>query len=185
MTKKDGNWFARHKVLTGFLVLVILGAVAMGAGGKKDTATKVGGTSSSQTDQKKSEKTTFKVGETIAFDEKEVTVVSVEHNWSSGNEYIKPDSGKEYLKVQVQIVNKSDQEASYNTFDWKMQDSNGAVQDVDGTAFTVDGALKSGQLTKGGKVSGFLVFQVPQGDSGLTLRYSPSFWTDKKVEIKL
>ena len=49
----------------------------------------------------------------------------------------------------------------------------------------VDGGLNSGELVNGGKVSGFMIFEVPTGDTGLTLRYSPSFWTDKKLEIKL
>lgn len=96
-----------------------------------------------------------------------------------------PGSGNEYVKVQVTIQNNSKGEASYNTFDWKLQDSKGVIKDVSSVAYSVDGALNSGQLAPGGKVVGFLVFEVPTGDSGLTLRYEPAFWSDKKVEIKL
>lgn len=186
---KNKNWFARHKILTVLLALVVLGGIA-GASGSGNTATKVGdagGNASSQdgSTSGETEKTKFKAGDVIAFDGKEVTVAAPVRNWNSGNEYIKPDTGNEYVKVQVTIANKGQDQATYNTFDWKMQDSKGVIKDVDSTAFSVDGALNSGELAPGGKVSGFLVFQVPKADKGLVLKYSPSFWTDKNIEIDL
>lgn len=186
MAKKEGNWFSRHKILTVLGVILLIGIVGgmAGQGGKSDPA-KVADASNNTSTNKAKEKTSFGVNETIAFDDKKVTVTSVERNWSSGNEYIKPETGKEYIKVQVSIENDSKSEASYNTFDWKLQDSAGVIKDVDSVAFGVDGALSSGQLSPGGKVSGFLVFQAPLNDTGLTLRYNPSFWSDKKVEIKI
>lgn len=180
MANKEGNWFVRHKILTGIIILVVIGMIASAAN-PNSTPTKVGDNASGTTQ----EKTQFATGEVIAFDGKEVTVATAERNWDSGNQFIKPESGKEFVKVQVTIENKSDSEASYNTFDWKLQDSQGVIKDVDSSAFVADGALNSGNLAPNGKVSGFLVFQVPAGDSGLVLRYSPSFWSDKKVEIKL
>ena len=121
----------------------------------------------------------------IAFDEKKVTVVSVQRNWDTGNQFMKPDAGNEFVKVQVSIENNSKSEAMYNTFDWKLQDSKGVIKDVDSVAYGVEGALSSGELAPGGKVAGFLVFEVASGDAGLTLRYNPSFWSDRKIEVKL
>lgn len=108
-----------------------------------------------------------------------------ERNWNSGNQFITPQTGNEFLKVQVTIENNSSSEAMYNTFDWKLQDSKGVIKDVATVAYGVDGALNSGQLAPKGKVAGFLVFEVPAGDTGMTLRYSPSFWSERKVEVKL
>lgn len=129
--------------------------------------------------------TIFGVDEAISFDGKTVTVSGVERNWYSGNQYIAPDSGNEYVKVQVEIKNDSNNQISYNVFDWKIKNSDGNIKDVDSTAFMTDGGLNSGELAEGGRVSGFLVFQAPNGDEGLVLQYSPSFWTDRKLEIKL
>lgn len=129
--------------------------------------------------------TSYTVGQAIDVDSKKVTVTSVERNWQSGNQFITADSGNELVKVQVSIENNSKSQISYNTFDWKLQDSKGVIKDVDSSTFTVDGALNSGELAPAGKVSGFMVFQVPADDSGLVLSYNPSFFNDKKVEIKL
>lgn len=169
-----------------FWVLIVLVLITIGAtSAPKETATKANDSNGSQTQSSGESSTVFKPGDTIEFDGKKVTVTSPERNWNSGNEYITPNSGNEFIKVQVAIENNSNNEASYNTFDWKMQDSKGVIKDVASVAFTVDGALSSGQLAPKGKVAGFLVFEVPNGDTGLTLRYSPSFWTNKNIEIKL
>lgn len=186
--EKSKNWFARHKILTVVLALIAIGVIASASGGDKG-AEVVNKSSNDQSEQVGSEaaeeKTQFNVGEDISFDSKTVTISNVERNWNSGNQFITPDSGNEYVKVQVDIQNNSNNQVSYNTFDWKIQNSNGVIKDVDSAAFVADGALNSGELAANGKVSGFLVFQVPAGDEGLVLQYSPSFWTSKKLEIKI
>jgi len=179
---KKKNWFVKHKILTVIGVLLLIGIIASALGGKSDVATKVGDDKSGTSAK---EQTVFKVGDVISFDNKKVTVTAVERNWSSGNQYIVPASGNEFVKVQVTIQNNSDDQISYNTFDWKMQDSKGVIQSAASVTFTVDGALNSGELAKNGVKSGFLVFEVPSGDSGLVLQYNPLFWTDKKLEINL
>ena len=90
-----------------------------------------------------------------------------------------------YVMVNVSIENKSTSEINFNTFDWKIKNSQGVIKDIDSSTYSVDGGLGSGELAEGGKVSGFLIFEVPSGDEGMTLQYSPSFWTSKKLEIKL
>ena len=127
----------------------------------------------------------YKVGDVINFDGKKVTVTSVERNWNSGNQLTVPQSGYEFVKVQITIENNSSNQISYSTYDWKLQDSKGVIKDVAFATYGVDGALDSGSLAPKGKVSGFIVFEVPIGDAGLVLQYNPSFWIDKKLEIKL
>ena len=146
-----------------------------------------GSNGSSQTqkgESKKEEKTEFNVGDIIAFDGKELTVEKVERNWNSGNAYLKPKDGKEYVKVSVKIENKSETEMNYNVFEFKAEDSNGAAESADGQTYSLPDSLGSGDLVKGGKKSGSMIFEVPAGSS-LKLHYQPSFWSNKKVIVNL
>ena len=146
-----------------------------------------GSNGSSQTqnsDSKKEEKTEFNVGDIIAFDGKELTVEKVERNWNSGNAYLKPKDGKEYVKVSVKIENKSETEMNYNVFEFKAEDSNGAAENADMQTYSLPDSLGSGDLVKGGKKSGSMIFEVPAGSS-LKLHYQPSFWSNKKVIVNL
>lgn len=183
-TNSKKPWYKRFWAWVGIIILV--GIIASALSPKE--APKLASDSSSSganSTEKKPEQTIFKPGDTIEFDKKKVMVAVPERKWDSGNQFIKPESGNEFVKVQVTIENNSDSEAMYNSFDWKLQDSKGVIKDVDSSIFTIDGALDSGQLAPKGKVSGFLVFQVPADDTGLTLRYNPSFWSEKKIEIKI
>lgn len=183
MSQNKKPWYKRVWAWIGIVVLLVIVVSALSP---KETPKLADGSSgSASTDQKAAEQTTFKPGDTIEFDGKKVTVAAPERNWNSGNQFITPQTGNEFLKVQVTIENNSTGEAMYNTFDWKLQDSKGVIKDVATVAYGVDGALNTGQLAPKGKVTGFLVFEVPAGDAGLTLRYSPSFWSDRKIEIKL
>lgn len=181
------------KALTGVILagISIILFVAMYSSVNDDTNdAKVENGNQSQTQGEESadsgsEKTTFAINEAISFDGKEVTVTGVERNWDSGNEFITPESGKEYVKVSVTIKNSSNSQISYNTYDWKMKDSTGDIQSPDSVVYTVDGALSSGELAEGGTKTGFLVFEVPSGDTGLVLQYEPGFWSSKKLEINL
>ena len=146
-----------------------------------------GSNGSSQTqnsEKKKEEKTEFNVGDIIAFDGKELTVEKVERNWNSGNSYLKPKDGKEYVKVSVKIENKSETEMNYNVFEFKAEDSNGAAENANMQTYSLPDSLGSGDLVKGGKKSGSMIFEVPAGSS-LKLHYQPSFWSNKKVIINL
>ena len=146
-----------------------------------------GSNGSSQTqnsEKKKEEKTEFNVGDIIAFDGKELTVEKVERNWNSGNSYLKPKDGKEYVKVSVKIENKSETEMNYNVFEFKAEDSNGAAENADMQTYSLPDSLGSSDLVKGGKKSGSMIFEVPAGSS-LKLHYQPSFWSNKKVIVNL
>ena len=172
-----------------WIIIVIIIAV----GGQSKQAEKVGenknpessGSSQIQNkESKKEEKTEFKVGDIIAFDGKELTVEKVERNWKSEKAYIKPKDGKEYVKVSVKIENKSETEMNYNVFEFKAEDSNGAAESANGQTYSLPDSLGSGDLVKGGKKSGSMIFEVPAG-SLLKLHYQPSFWSNKKVIVNL
>ena len=163
------------------VVIVIIGIYGQG----KNNGTKVGenNNNSSNTTQKEIKKD-FVVGDVISLKGEEVTLKSVERNYNTGNQYNTPKKGKEFVKVNLLIENKDNDNLSYNALDWKMQDSNGAMESY---AFIADddGHLGSGDLIKGGKKTGSLVFEVPKDDKGLVLHYKPSYFSNDEVKIKL
>ena len=162
-----------------FWVIIVIIVIGVSSASQQNKATVVNTNNNNATSENKpTEKTTFKVGETIAFDGKEVTVKSIDRDWKSDNQFIKANDGKEFVKVNVSIVNKSDSELSFNTFDWKIEDANGAIEGPSGTAFTASDNLGSGDLAVNGKKEGSVIFEVAK-DSKIKIHYQPSFWSNK------
>jgi hypothetical protein len=184
MATKEKNWFVRHKILTVIIAIVIIGGIAGAMGGNKnDTAINTGNSSSQS--EKGAEKTEFKVGETASFNDKSITVTEVQRNYDTGNQFAKPESGKEFVIVTVNIVNNSNSNLDYNTFEFKMQDSNGVQQSEAFTALT-EGKLNTGSLAKGGKITGKLAYEVPKDDARLKLLYQNfSFFDNKAITFNL
>ncbi len=185
MDKNSGKkaWYKKWWVWV-LIVIVLIGiGGAMGGG---DSAPTSGGNNSSSADNKaEEEKTEFAVGETATFDDKSITVTEVQRNYDTGNQFAQPESGKEFVIVTVNIVNNSDSNLDYNTFEFKMQDSNGVQQSEAITALS-EGKLNSGSLAKGGKVTGKLAYEVPKDDAGLKLLYQNfSFFDNKAITFNL
>ena len=182
-TKEKKPWFKKWWVWV-LIVVVLIGVGGAMGGEKNNTATNTGNSGGSQS-EKTEEKTEFKVGETASFDDKSITVTEVQRNYDTGNQFAQPESGKEFVIVTVQITNNSDSTLDYNTFEFKMQDSNGVQQNEAFSALT-EGKLNSGSLAKGGKVTGKLAYEVPKDDAGLKLLYQNfSFFDNKAITFNL
>ena len=161
------------------LIVIVFFIIGLSAINHGSTVTSTG------TDSSSSQTKSYKVGDVISINDKEVTVSAAERNWESGNQFTVPSTGNEFVKLQVTIKNNSASEVAYNTYDWQIQDSAGVIKDISSASYGIDGALGSGQLAPKGKVAGSVIFEVPSGDSGLIVRYSPLFWSSDKIEIKL
>lgn len=188
MSEQKKSWASRHKFLTGIgivvALIVVVSALSGGDSNTTTTDTSESNTTTAQSDAK-DEKTEFKVGETASFDDKSIAVTDVQRNYDTGNEFAQPESGKEFVIVTVKINNNSDSTLDYNTYEFKMQDSNGVQQNEAFTALT-EGKLNSGSLAAGGEVTGKLAYEVPQGDTGLKLLYqNMSFFDNKTITFSL
>lgn len=182
-TKQSKPWYKKWWVWV--LVVVVLIGAGGAAGNKNDTTTSTGSSNNSSSEKKAEEKTEFKVGETASFDNKTITVTDVQRNYDTGNQFAQPESGKEFVIVTVNITNNSDKTLDYNTFEFKMQDSNGVQQNEAFTALS-EGKLNSGSLAAGGKVTGKLAYEVPKDDTGLKLLYQNfSFFDNKAITFNL
>lgn len=185
MAEKKKSWFIRHKILTGIGIFIVLGIIVSAAGGNKGATTSTGTTAAASTAPTPDQKTTFAVGEKATFDDKSITLTSIQRNYDTGNQFSQPESSKEFVLVNVEIDNNGSDSMDYNSYEFKMQDSNGVQLNEAPTALS-DGQLDSGSLAAGGKVTGKMVFEVPKGDAGLKLLYqSFSFFSNKTITFNL
>lgn len=181
-------WFWVVIVIVAIGVCVVVGGKDDGPQKIGDASTNSGGSSeqASNTNSGSSSdaNTPFAVGDIISLDGQEVSVVSVERAYDTGNQFVTASDGNEYVKVNLQIKNNSDETKSFNAFDWKMEDSNGVIDTYEIIA-QADDALNSGDLASGGTKKGSLVFEVPAGDAGLKLHYKPNMFSSKEVIVNL
>lgn len=158
---KEGKRSIGKIVLIVVVVLVVVGAIGSMGGNKTTTtapestqqAEQSGSEEQSATEQKSEESTeNLVVGTTVNLpDGLSVTVDSVEPGLTNYD-------GSAMTGVHVTYTNNGDDGASYNVFDWKGEDANGAQQS---TGYYSEGSdeLSSGTLAKGGTVSGNVYFK--------------------------
>ena len=136
------GWMRRHPILTGILILFIIGTIGAGIGGDKskqtgnntqssNNSTVQEGNTNTATNtnsdaNNKQQDATPKVGDITKLGDREFIVNSVRR--SGAFNYNKPKSGEEYVIVNVTIKNQGKDEVSYNPYDFKVQDANGAQE---------------------------------------------------------
>lgn len=186
MADSKKNWFARHKIMSVIIAVVVIGGLAGAMSGNNDTPKKSASSGNdSSHEEGKDKNTEFKVGDVASFGDKSITVTKVKRNYNTGNQFAKPESGKEFVVVTVKITNDSDSALDYNTYEFKLQDSDGVQHDESIMALS-EGKLNSGSLAAGGKVTGKLAYEVPKGDKKLKLLYqSLSFFDNQTVTFDL
>ena len=158
---KEGKRPIGKIVLIVVVVLVVVGAIGSMGGNKTTTtapestqqAEHSGSEEQSATEQKAEESTeNLAIGTTVNLpDGLSVTVDSVEPGLANYD-------GSAMTGIHVTYTNNGDDGASYNVFDWKGEDANGAQQS---SGYYSDGSdeLSSGTLAKGGTVSGNVYFK--------------------------
>lgn len=181
-------WWKKKRVILPLGLVVLIAIAAIAGGGDSDTGTtevtKTTGTgettettaAGAETDgdtklfpgrpDSQREDQERNIGEAAKLSGYTATVTS-----AGFQESISDFETKGYIVVEATIENRDDKAQSYNYFDWKLQTPNGQVMDP--TFSTVDGLLNSGDLVKGGKVSGKVVFEVGAMKGEFYVIYKP------------
>lgn len=158
---KEGKKPMGKIVLIVVVVLVVVGALGSMGGNKTTTTAPESTQQTEQSDAKDQSATEQKteesaenlvIGTTVNLpDGLSVTVDSVEPGLANYD-------GSAMTGIHVTYTNNGDDGASYNVFDWKGEDANGAQQS---SGYYSDGSdeLNSGTLAKGGTVSGNVYFK--------------------------
>lgn len=179
------NWFARHKFLTGFFILIVLIIIISAASGDKDKNTSTTASNSGSSTQTADTNKTYKTGDTIQLKNHSLTVNTVNKNYKSGNQFDKPqDSNNSFVVVNVTLNNTGNDDLSANQFGFKLEDETG-VQRNTTIVTTVADTLQSVTLSKGGKLTGNLVFEAKTGSSVLKLHYEGGMFGGEEIIVNL
>lgn len=146
---------------------------------------KVANNNSEKTVDKKKEVKLFQVGEDIKLGDYVISINNVENPYVEKNQYSKPGEGNKFIAVEVSYQNNtSDKTISYNPFDWKLFDGEGYNYESSWTA-SKKPDLSSGDINPGSKVRGWITFEVPIKSENFKIKFTPGFWDNANVEIKL
>ena len=180
MAKASRPWYLKKRFwLLGVVGLIVIGSM-MGGGGSKDSnedanaAANGATTQGTATDTKlfagrvdaQREDKERNVGQSVDISGYTATVTAGAFQQSL-NEFQKDG----YVVADVTIANRDDRAQAYNLFDWKLQTPTGQVIDP---TFSIDGGmLGSGDLVKGGSVTGKTTFKVGADKGDFYVIYKP------------
>lgn len=195
--KKKGGCLKFGLIALGVLIVLGVLATALGGGGSKsdtasndtssnDTATSDTGisdnTASTDTTAKKADSgssTLFPGRPDAKKGDKERNIGSsadlsgytVTVNAAGFQQEISQFEKKGYLVADVTIMNRDEKAQSYNSFEWKLVTPGGTIIDP---TFTTEDQLGSGDLVKGGTVSGKLHWEVGATKGDYYVIYDPT-----------
>jgi len=185
--KDQKNWFARHKVMTvilGLILVIIIGSAA--SGGDK---TKTSSSSNSKSDTKTA--TTGKVGEGVRDGQFEFVVKSVTCGKASVTDssgYITKTAQGQYCMMDVTVKNIGNKQQYFSESDQKLLNAGGQQYSADSSA-TLTNSNNSdallAQINPGNTVEGILVFDIPKDQTPVTAElHDSSFSGGVKISLQ-
>jgi hypothetical protein len=182
------NWFVKHPILTGILLLVIIGII--GASTNSGTK-KVGTTGTTQTISNEATQPTtpeapptktYKMGDLVDLNGKTMAVNAVAP-YTSGNQFIAPKSGNKFVTVDITLQNNSKDPYTYNVLEFKLHDNQDYGYDM--AVSDKEPTLSTGTIQPGEKTRGFITFEIPVNNTPAKLVYTPGFWNLSQIIVDL
>lgn len=193
------NWFVRHKVITGILIvfvfLVVLGMI--GGGSKTSTTTSPSNSSNPsnpdnrEASEQKPVPVEAKIGDTVVDSDMAFTVLDVKTAKSLGNQFTRRESQGTFYVVTVKIANQAKETKTIDSSMFQIKDSQGRKFDrsIDGQGAVgmsqgkIDIFLQ--QVQPSLSVTGDLVFDLPADISNPKLIVKGSiFGSGKEIELQ-
>ena len=130
-------------------------------------------------------KDTFGIGETAEMNDVQVTMVSYSEN--EGSEYNKPTDGNEYVMVEFEIVNNSENEITVSSAlsfdgyadDYALNYSLAAMIENE-TSNQLDGTIAPGK-----KMDGMVGFEVPKDWKTIEIHFKDDVWSNSKFKFEI
>jgi len=187
--EKDGNWFTKHKVLTGILAIIVIGIVVSATGGgKKDPTT----TTSNGTNKSSSAATeTGKVGTAVRDGKFEFTIKSIKcgvPSVSDSSGYITKSAQGQYCLVDVSVKNIGDKQQTFLESDQKLLNASNVEYSADSTATIYNGNNSDvfvNEINPGNTVEGTIVYDIPKDQTPVTAElHDSSFSNGVKINLQ-
>ena len=112
-------------------------------------------------------------GETADMGDRTITLNDSQRNFVFPNNSPKPETGNEFILMNITITNKGTQPLSINMGYFQAEDSNGVRRPARYTPQLPDPIPNVGSVAPGGEVTGNLAVEAPQGDPNVKLVYRP------------
>jgi len=185
-TAKPKNWFAKHKVLSGILGLILIIILANAFWGGGDS------TSTSGQKNEATPEVTNKIGDAVTVGYFTFTVDKAEQKASVGGQYSSSTASGIYQLVFVTALNNDKEPRYVDSNMFKLVDSQGR-EFTTSTEATTSYTLSQGgkwdfflkQLNPGLEQEGALIFDIPKDATGLKLEVKGGFGSSKKAYIQL
>ena len=163
MSDKKENWFKKHKILTGFIALVILGIVIGASGGSSDKNS----TSKTESTQKASKTEVIGIGQPARDGKFEFTVKGVECGRGSvgANQYTTKTAQGQYCLLTVSVKNIGDEAQGLFSSNQKLlndQNQQFAADDVASAYLDESYSTIFSNINPGNSVEGVFVFDIPK-----------------------
>jgi len=180
------NWFVKHKILTGILVIVLIVIISSSSGNKND-GTKTTQGSSNKTTQTES---VTKIGEAVTANDLSFTVTDISKAKSLGSSYTKKDAQGTFNVVTIIVKNIGKETATIDSSMMKITDSQGRTFDRSIEGQTAKGLAQGKvdlflqQVQPGLSITGDIVFDLPDDATDLKLIVKGSmFGAEKQISL--
>lgn len=206
-TRPRGSWFARHKILTGLGVVVLLAIIggALGGGGEDEpTATAVANEAPAESatpegdaaepapevaaeEAPAPEPAAQGIGTAVRDGKFEFTVTSVETGVPSvGGEFLSEQAQGQYVLVHMTVTNIGDEAQMFDGSSQELTDTVGRTHSSDGSAAIYLGDANSflTDINPGNSVEGTVVFDIPADAVPASIDLHDSFFSGG-VEVAL
>lgn len=205
MSKKEGTKLCKHckteipmdakvcpncrKKQSGFMkwiiiaVIVVIIIVALASGGDSESPSdknpKKVGESTENTETQNDTKevnNTFNVGDIVETSNLKISFLS-SGEWKSDNEYMQPEDGKIYYRMEFEFENISDSDQTISSLiDWNCYADGYSVDQT----WIGDDQLDA-TISPGKKAKGSLYYEVPADAEKIELEYNINYFTENKL----
>lgn len=198
--RKKQNGGILKWIIVGIVVLAVIGSAT---GGEDDNSSKTVGSMQetntaavkpeaqdkegeteviTEAQKETSEENIIKVGESFENSGLKVTVDSYNPEYTEYSEYFEPNDGYKYIEVGFTYENVGDKGDKYvSIYDCDCYADNTSCEQ----AYIGDDNFINTNISAGRNVSFKVYYQVPISAESVELEYDTSFWSSKKVVIKL
>ncbi|MCA9313326.1 DUF4352 domain-containing protein [Candidatus Saccharibacteria bacterium] len=190
MADKSKNWFVRHKILTGILVLVVLGIVVSAADGGTDTSNNQANNSGSDTSASESQPaaTTAKIGQAARDGKFEFTVTAFKCGATTlgENEFLREEAQGQFCVMDLMVKNIGDESQTFFSSEQKVKNDQGQEFSNDDAAELAinNNDVWLNEINPGNTAKGRVVFDVPADAKIVTAELHDSSFSNG-VEVSL